>query len=196
MAGVPKISIQIMQLDRRHPEPLFADHLPVEFALEAVLTFIRENFDQDHRDVVIIDVIGLIHSVVSDAAAPSAHLDLPMDNYRLEVSRHQALDATLADAENRDKMLFRMSYAYDAPHYFDFVVEASTEAEAMRLAEAALASGTFDEVDAVEPSDYDKNDERVFIGGIELDENEVQFEPRLVDGLLNDFDAVPLAYPR
>lgn len=42
---------------------------------------------------------------------------------------------------------FQMSYAYDVPHYVDFVVEADTPEDAQRIAQEALDAGRFNAVD-------------------------------------------------
>lgn len=38
---------------------------------------------------------------------------------------------------------FAMSYAYDVPHYADFIIKASSEEEAERIARRALKAGRF-----------------------------------------------------
>lgn len=59
---------------------------------------------------------------------------------------------------------FKCSYAYDVPHYFDFVVSAKDEEEAERVIEEALKSGAFNEADT-EPFYENTDNARVFVSG-------------------------------
>jgi hypothetical protein len=58
-------------------------------------------------------------------------------------------------------MKFVISYAYDVPHYADFVVDANNEKEALKKAKAAFLLGIFDTV-SCQPDDSVFN-ERVFV---------------------------------
>lgn len=60
--------------------------------------------------------------------------------------------------------LWNLSYAYDVPHYADFVVEAETEEQAEAIAKAALEAGRFSAVSG--DACYDNLcNERVFTSG-------------------------------
>ena len=57
---------------------------------------------------------------------------------------------------------FVCSYAYDIPHFADFVVEAQSEADAENMNSQALRDKRFHDVPGV--ADYDSvGDERVFV---------------------------------
>lgn len=58
-------------------------------------------------------------------------------------------------------MKFVVSYAYDVPHYADFLVDAKNEEEALKKAKAAFSSGRFDVV-CCQPDDTYRN-EHVFV---------------------------------
>ena len=58
-------------------------------------------------------------------------------------------------------MKFVISYAYDVPNYADFLVDAKSEKEALKKAEAAFLSGKFSRVHC-QPDDTMQN-ERVFV---------------------------------
>ncbi|MDG3444604.1 hypothetical protein [Nitrospirillum amazonense] len=93
MAGVPNLSIQIIS-DSGQAQPLFAGYLPVEFALDAALQFVRSTFSRDElRDMVVTDVIGLIYAVATDADMSPAYADLPAVDCRFQVSREPIADA-------------------------------------------------------------------------------------------------------
>jgi hypothetical protein len=67
---------------------------------------------------------------------------------------------------------YKMSYAYDVPHYADFVLEAATEEEAEALANKRLEAGGFNNVIGV--SSGGPEEERVFSAGEAEPDNEDQ----------------------
>ena len=58
-------------------------------------------------------------------------------------------------------MKYVISYAYDVPHYADFLVEARNKTEALRKAKEAFLSGRFEGVRG-QPDETTRND-RVFV---------------------------------
>lgn len=78
---------------------------------------------------------------------------------------------------------FLLSYAYDVPHYADFVVEAQDEEHALAIAQALLADvlpGILD--DEAEPCFENAKGERVFLHDGEQSDNEhYQTLPEIID---------------
>lgn len=75
------------------------------------------------------------------------------------------------------KKFYKCSYAYDVPHYADFIVEAESEHEAETIIEKALADDKFAGVSGDSKDSMDDN-HRVFVSG-ELEEGEQTFDPTL-----------------
>jgi len=73
------------------------------------------------------------------------------------------------------------SYAYDVPHYFDFVVEAATQEEADTLIQKALVNGVFSDRSG-NPcyESWDQEGDRVFVSG-EVSDEHAQIQPLLTD---------------
>lgn len=59
---------------------------------------------------------------------------------------------------------YECSFAYDVPHYVDFVVEAKSKKEAEKIIKAALKAGRFEQVPASACYENQCN-ERVFVQG-------------------------------
>jgi hypothetical protein len=88
-----------------------------------------------------------------------------------------------AEEEPGEPRWFRMSYAYDVPHYLDFVVQARSQAEAERLAQEALDNGVFTD-EAGEAYWENLHGDRVFVETADYPEAEAARYPRLADGKL------------
>jgi hypothetical protein len=81
---------------------------------------------------------------------------------------------------------FSLSYAYDVPHYADFIVEAPTKEEALRIATEALNAGKFSHVTGTECIE-NMNGDRVFLQEEEpLDESESGYFDPTLDELLGE----------
>lgn len=79
---------------------------------------------------------------------------------------------------------FLCSYAYNVPRFFDFVVEAETDEDALFEAEKALAAGAFDSITG--HADWDncenRENERVFCLDGEAEEGDYDGGAELKDG--------------
>jgi len=78
--------------------------------------------------------------------------------------RQMQTASTTPKRTTRKPRRFAISYAYDVPHYADFIIEANSEAEALRIARAALKAGRFANV-CGDPCFDNMNSERVFCAG-------------------------------
>lgn len=95
----------------------------------------------------------------------------------------EALTAMPQDQEEPgEERWFRMTYAYDEPRYYDFVVPARSASEAEALAQAALDAGVFADIEG--ESDNSASGHRVFVETADYPEAEAVDYARLVDGKL------------
>lgn len=77
------------------------------------------------------------------------------------------------------KPAWKLSYAFDLPYYADFVIDADTEAEAERIAQALLDAGTLPEImDGHAQACWDNAcNERVFTSGPDDEDEETDRLP-------------------